>query len=143
MLSTNVIDVTGSRDRALRLAMAADAVISGLFGIAGLTGLVIEFAGIAEAFKHGMAVFFIAYGATVLTLAALPSVRRTGIGVVIANLLYTMAVVVSALADILPITASGMVFAAASGVYTLVFAVLQYLCWRRANSYALIGDTDS
>lgn len=139
MLFANVIERTGSRDGLLRLAMRADALISGLFGIAGLTGWAVEFEGTTMAFKYGMAVFFTAYGATVLLLTALSSVRRSGISVVVANLLYTMVAVVSVLADVLPLTASGVIFTFASGVYTLVFAVLQYLGWRRAKSYAFVA----
>jgi hypothetical protein len=131
MMSTNIIERAGSRDGLLRLAMRADAVISGLFGIAGLTGWMIEFAGTTRAFQYSMAAFFISYGAIVLALAALPSVRRTGIGVVVANLAYTVAAVVLVVADVVPLTPSGVVFTSTSGIYTLVFAALQYLGWRR------------
>ena len=72
-MSANVIERSGSRDGLLRLAMRADAVISGLFGVAGLTGWMVEFAGTTKTFQYSMAAFFIAYGAVVLPLAALQS----------------------------------------------------------------------
>ena len=65
-----------------------------------------------------MAAFFIAYGVVVFGLAALPSVRRAGMGVIIANLLYTVAAVVAVLADVFPLTTTGVVLTLATGVYT-------------------------
>ena len=81
---------------------------------------------------HGR--FFIAYGLVVFGLAALPSVRRAGMGVIIANVLYTVAAVVFVLADVFPLTATGVVLTLASGVYTLAFAELQYQGWRRVKA---------
>jgi hypothetical protein len=54
--------------------------------------------------------------------------------VIIANLLYTVAAVVLVLVDVFPLTATGVVLTLASGVYTLVFAELQYQGWRRINA---------
>lgn len=129
----NTVDYLGGRDGLLRLAMRADAVISGIFGIAGLAGWMPEFSGATMAFEYGVDSFFVVYGVIVLGLAALPSVLRTGIGVVVANLLYTVAAVVLVVTHLVPLTASGRVFATASAVYTLAFAQLQYLGWRRVK----------
>jgi hypothetical protein len=135
-MSANTIDRTQTRDGLLRLAMRADAVITGLAGVAGipLAGWLSELSGTTKAFEYGMAAFFIAYGMVVFGLATLPSVRRAGMGVVIANLLFTVATVVLVLADIFPLTAAGVTTTLASGVYTLVFAELQYQGWRRAKT---------
>jgi hypothetical protein len=116
--------------------MRADAVITGLAGVAGipLAGWLSELSGTTKAFEYGMAAFFIAYGVVVFGLATLPSVRRAGIGVAVANLLFTVATIVLVLADILPLTAAGVTTTLASGVYTLVFAELQYQGWRRAKT---------
>jgi len=110
-MSAITIDRTGTRDGLLRLAMRADAVITGLAGVAGipLTGWLAETSGTTLTFEYGMAAFFIAYGVVVFGLAALPSVRRAGMCVVIANLLYTVAVVVLVLADVFPLTTTGVV----------------------------------
>ena len=125
-----------STDSLLRFAMRADAVLSGLAGIAGipLAGWLAEISGTTTAFEYSMSAFFIAYGVVVFALAALPSVRRTGMGVVIANLLYTVAAIVFVLADVFPLTTTGVVLTLATGVYTAVFAELQYQGWRRMKA---------
>jgi hypothetical protein len=124
-----------STDSLLRFAMRADAVLTGLAGIAGipLAGWLAELSGTTKAFEYGMGAFFIAYGLVVFGLAALPSVRRAGMAVVIANLLYTVAAVVFVLADVFPLSTTGVVLTLATGVYTAVFAELQYQGWRRAK----------
>jgi ABC-type transport system involved in cytochrome c biogenesis permease subunit len=78
-----------------------------------------------------MSAFFIVYGVVVLALAQLSSVRTPGIAVIITNLLYTVAAVVFVLVGVMPLTTMGVVLTLASGVYTLVFAELQYQGLRR------------
>ncbi|MFL6087677.1 MAG: hypothetical protein ACJ74F_31695 [Mycobacterium sp.] len=135
-MSAITIDRTGTRDGLLRLAMRADAVITGVAGLAGIpvAGWLAQLSGTSTTFEYGMAAFYIAYGVVVFGLAALPSVRRAGMGVIIANLLYTVAAVVLVVADVFPLTAAGVVLNLAAGVYTLVFAELQYQGWRRAKA---------
>ena len=125
-----------STDSLLRFAMRADAVLSGLAGVAGipLAGWLAELSGTTKAFEYSMSAFFIAYGLVVFALAALPSVRRAGMAVVIANLLSTVAAVVFVLAGVFPLTTTGLVLTLATGVYTAVFAELQYQGWRRAKA---------
>ena len=135
-MSATTIDRTGTRDGLLRLAMRADAVISALVGLAGIpvAGWLADLSGTTKAFEYGMGAFLIAYGVVVFGLAALPSVRRAGMAVIIANVAYTVAAIVLVLADVFPLTATGVVLNLAAGVYTLVFAELQYQGWRRAQS---------
>jgi hypothetical protein len=125
-----------STDSLLRFAMRVDAVLTGLAGVAGipLAGWLAETSGTSTAFEYGMAAFFIAYGLVVFGLASLPSVRRPGIAVVIANLLYTVATVGFVLADVFPLSTTGVVLTLASGVYTAVFAELQYQGVRRIKA---------
>jgi hypothetical protein len=125
-----------STDSLLRFAMRADAVITGLAGVAGipLAGWLSDLSGTTLTFEYSMSAFFIAYGIVVFGLAALPSVRIPGIAVIIANLLYTVAAVVLVLADWMPLTTTGVVLTLATGVYTLVFAELQYQGWRRIKA---------
>ncbi len=122
-----------STDSLLRFAMRADAVLTGLVGIAGipLAGWLAETSGTTRAFEYSMSAFFIAYGVVVLALAQLPSLRRPGIAVVAGNLLYTVLAVVFVLSDWMPLTTMGVVGTLATGVYTLVFAELQYQGLRR------------
>jgi len=122
-----------STDSLLRFAMRADAVLSGLAGIAGipLAGWLAETSGTTKAFEYSMSAFFIAYGRAVLALAQLPSVRKVGIVIAAGNLLYTVAAVVLVLSDVFPLTTTGVVLTLATGVYTMVFAELQYQGVRR------------
>lgn len=135
-MSATTIDRTGTRDGLLRLAMRADAVISALVGLAGIpvAGWLADLSGTTKAFEYGMGAFLIAYGVVVFGLATLPSVRRAGMAVIIANVAYTVAAIVLVVADVFPLTSTGVVLNLAAGVYTLVFAELQYQGWRRAKS---------
>jgi hypothetical protein len=135
-MSATTLDRTSTRDGLLRLAMRADAAISGLAGLAGvpLAGYLAQASGTTRTFEYAMAAFLISYGVLVFGLAALPSVRRAGMAVVIANLLYTVAAVVLVLADVFPLTATGVIVTLGSGIYTLLFAELQYQGWRRAKA---------
>ena len=76
-----------------------------------------------------MSAFFGSMGLLFFTLAALPNLRRAGIGVVAANIIYTVAAIVAA--ELVPMTATGIAATLASGVYTAFFAWLQYLGVRR------------
>jgi hypothetical protein len=120
-------------DAPLRLAMRADAVLTGLAGIAGipLAGILAELSGTTKAIEYSLAAFFIGYGVVVLALAALPSVRQAGLAVIVANALYTVAAVAVVATDVWTMTATGVVLTLATGVYTAAFAVWQYRGWRR------------
>ncbi len=135
-MSATTIDRTGTRDGLLRLAMRADAAISGLVGLAGipLVGRLAELSGTTKAFEYSMAAFLIGYGVLVFGLARMRSVLRAGMGVIIANVAYTVAAVVLVLADVFPLTSAGVALNLAAGAYTLVFAELQYQGWRRARA---------
>jgi hypothetical protein len=132
-MSATTVSATQTRDGLLRLAMRADAVITGLAGLAGLplANWMSSVSGTTPATEYALDAFFIAYGVIVFGLAALPSVRRAGLAVITANIAYTIAAVVVVVADVWPLTTTGVVLTLASGVYTLVFAELQYLGWRR------------
>ena len=71
------------------------------------------------------------YGLIVFGLAATPDLRRAGTGVVIANIVFTVAAVVIVAADALPLTSTGIAATLASGVYTALIGYLQYLGVRR------------
>ncbi len=122
-------------DSLLRLAMRADAVLTGVAGVAGfpLAAWLAEVSGTTVGFEKAMAVFFVAYGVVVFALSTLTSVKAAGMAVIIANVLYTVGAVALVLAGIFPLTTLGVVLVLASGVYTLAFAELQYVGWRRAN----------
>ncbi|MFV9632988.1 hypothetical protein [Mycobacterium neumannii] len=131
-LSERLNESTGAL---LRFAMRADAILTGLAGIAALplAGWLADTSGTTIAFEYGMAAFFIAYGAAVLGLAALQSLKAAGMAVIVANVLYAVAAVVLVISNVFPLTTIGVVLTLATGVYTLAFAELQYQGWRRIH----------
>lgn len=120
-----------STDSLLRLAMRADAVLSGLAGIAlmAAAGPLSGFTGIPKAAEYAVGAGFVVYEIVVFLAAGLQRVRTAGIATMVANLIFTVAAVLVVL-DV-DLTTAGVVLTLASGVYTLVFADLQYLGVRR------------
>ncbi len=125
-----------STDSLLRFAMRLDAVLSGLVGIAGipLAGWLAEISGTTKAFEYSISVFFIVFALAVLGLAALPSVKLSGIVVAVGNVVFAVATVVLVISDVFPLTTIGVVLTLATGVYTLIMAELQYVGWRRLSA---------
>jgi FtsH-binding integral membrane protein len=122
-----------STDSLLRFAMRLDATLSGLVGLfialmadplSALTGLssVAEFSGGALLVLGGLAV----YG-----LAAAPDLRRVGIGLIVGNVVLTVAVLVVLAVGALPLTAAGVVATLATSGYFALMGYLQYLGVRR------------
>jgi hypothetical protein len=122
-----------STDSLLRFAMRLDATLSGLVGLfialmadslSALTGLssVAEFSGGALLVLGGLAV----YG-----LAAAPDLRRVGVGLIVANVVLTVAVLVVVAIGALPLTAAGVAATLATGGYFALMGYLQYLGVRR------------
>ena len=124
-----------SSDSLLRFALRADAIASGLMGIAGiaLAPWIAETSGTTKAFEYTMDALFVAFAVGVFALAARPSVKQTGIVIAAGNVLYTVASVVFVLTDVFPLTTVGVVSTLAVGVYTLVMAELQYQGVRRVK----------
>lgn len=133
MTATAVSTSATTNDSFLRLAMRADAVISGLTGV----GLVLfaprvaEMSGTTPAVEYATGAFFIVFGLAVLAMAARPNVRTWGLLLAVGNVLFTVATVVVVLADVWPLTTTGVALFLGTGVYTLVMADLQYLGLRR------------
>lgn len=123
--------LSDSTDSLLRFAMRADATLTGLMGlaVAAAADPVSRLTGLTSAQEYSVGAFFVLYGLAVFSLAALPDLRRAGIGVVVANIVYTVAAVVAA--ELVPMTAIGVGATLATGVYTAAFAGLQYLGVRR------------
>jgi hypothetical protein len=120
-----------STDSLLRFAMRADATLTGLFGLATAFAAdpLSSLTGLTSGQEYAMSALFVLYGLAVFSLAALPNLRRAGIGVVAANTIYTVAAIVAA--ELASMTAAGIAATLASGVYTAFFAWLQYLGVRR------------
>ena len=122
-----------STDSLLRFAMRLDATLGGLIGLfialmadplSALTGLssVAEFSGGALLVFGGLAV----YG-----LAAAPDLRRVGVGLIVGNLVLTVAALVVVAVGALPLTGAGVAATLATGGYFALMGYLQYLGVRR------------
>jgi hypothetical protein len=122
-----------STDSLLRFAMRVDATLTGLAGlfIAAAADPLSSSTGLSSLTEYGVGAFFVLYGLVVFGLAAAPDLRRAGIGVVIANIVFTVAAVALVATDALPLTSTGVTATLASGVYTALIGYLQYLGVRR------------
>ena len=122
-----------STDSLLLFAMRLDATLTGLAGlfIAAAADPISSWSGLSSLTGYGIGAFFVLYGLIVFGLAAAADLRRAGTGVVIANIVFTVAAVVIVAADALPLTSTGIAATLASGVYTALIGYLQYLGVRR------------
>lgn len=122
-----------SSDSLLRFAMRADATLTGFAGlcVAFAADPISSLTGLTSGQEYALGAFFVCYGLAVFSLAALPNLRRAGIGVVAANVVYTVAAVAVVAVDALPLTTLGVVDTLATGVFTAFFGYLQYLGVRR------------
>jgi hypothetical protein len=125
-----------STDSLLRFAMRLDATLSGLAGlmIAAAADPISSLTGLSSIAEYGLGAFFVFCGLIVFGLAAAPNLRRAGIGVAIANIVFTVAAVVVVAADALPLTATGIGATLAAGAYTALIGYLQYLGVRRLQA---------
>lgn len=123
-----------STDSLLRFAMRADATLTGLFGlaVAFVADPLSSLTGLTSLQEYGIGASFVLCGLVVFSLGAAPNLRRAGTGVVVANIVFTLAAVVAA--EALPLTATGVAATLASGAYTAAFAGLQYLGLRRLEA---------
>jgi hypothetical protein len=121
-------------DSLLRFAMRADATLTSLCGlaIAFLADPLSSLTGLTSLQEYSLGAFFVLGGLVVFSLAAAPNLRRVGIGVVVANVVFTLAAIVAA--EALPLSATGIAATLAGGVYTAAFAGLQYLGVRRLET---------
>jgi hypothetical protein len=122
-----------STDSLLRFAMRLDATLSGAIGLfialmadplSSLTGLssVAEFSGGALLVLSGLAVY---------ALAAVPDLRRVGVGLIGGNIVLTVAVLVVVAVGALPLTETGVAATLVTAGYFALMGYLQYLGVRR------------
>jgi hypothetical protein len=122
-----------SSDSLLRFALRLDATLTGLLGVAlaAFAGPVSTLTGFTSTQEFITGAALVLYGVVVFRLAGLRSVRRAGVGVVIANLVCTGAAVALVVSNVLPLTGLGVAALLASATYTAAFAVAQWLGVRR------------
>lgn len=120
-------------DSLLRFTMRADATLCaglGLF-VAMAADQLSRLSGLSPTAEWIAGAALVAYGALMYVLAAVPDIRRVGIGVVGGNVALAVAVCVVLAAGWLPLTNLGVVMAIALTVATLGIAYIQYLGVRR------------
>ena len=125
--------LSDSTDSLLRFAMRADATLC-----AGL-GLLVAFAadplsrlsGLSAVSEWIAGAVLVVYGVALYVTAAAPFVRKIGIGVVVANVVFAVFAVAVLVAGVLPLTGAGVAMMIATTAATPGFAYLQYLGVRR------------
>ena len=125
--------LSDSTDSLLRFAMRADATLTGVAGLAIAVAAdpISSLTGLTSLQEYGVGALFVFCGLAVFSLAAAPDLRRAGFAVIIANIVFTVAAVAVVAAGSLPLTSVGVTATLAGGVYTALFACLQYLGVRR------------
>lgn len=136
-IMTMTVNVDRPTDaRLLRFAMRADGVGTAVAGVALMAAAapLAGHIGLSTHAEYVAGVVFLICGLGGFMLAALPSLRWPGIGMVLANVVATIAAPVIVLADWLPLTTLGVGVFAASAVYTTIMGCLQYLGVRRLQA---------
>jgi hypothetical protein len=119
----------------LRLALRADAVVSGLNGAAYLllTGPLSDLLGLSAGVLRAVGVFLLVYAAAVWWVGdhpAAPAVRT----VIIGNLLWSVGSIAVVVADLGTPTTLGAVWLVLQAAVVAAFAVLQLVGLRRATA---------
>ncbi|MFG3436927.1 hypothetical protein ACGF0J_06755 [Nonomuraea sp. NPDC047897] len=130
------LTVTADRTKFLRLALAADAVVTGVNGLAYLAaaGLLSDLLGPGTGLLRGVGVFLLGYGLAVGFLASRPVISAAGTKAVIAlNVVWAVASVAVVVTGAAAFTTVGAVWAILQALVVLVFAELQVMGLRRAR----------
>ncbi|MBN6052317.1 hypothetical protein JYK22_10280 [Nonomuraea sp. RK-328] len=130
------VTVTTDRTKFLRLALAADAAVTGVNGLAYLAaaGPLADLLGPGAGLLRGIGAFLLVYAAAVGVLATRPAVNAAATRAVIAvNLAWTLGSLVAAVAASGEFTVLGLVWTVAQALVVAVFAELQIMGLRRAR----------
>jgi hypothetical protein len=125
--------LSDSTDSLLRFAMRADATLCAGTGliIATAADPLSRLSGLSVASEWVAGAALVVYGAVLYVLAAAPDIRRIGLIVAAANVVFAIATVAVLVAGVLPLTSAGIAMVLATVAATLGFAYLQYLGVRR------------
>lgn len=125
--------LSDSTDSLLRFAMRADATLCAGAGllVAMAADPLSRLSGLSAVSEWVAGALLVGYGAVLYVLAAAPAVRRIGVGIVVANVVFAVAAVAVLIAGVLPLTGAGTAMLLATVAATLGFAHLQYLGVRR------------
>ena len=125
--------LSDSSDSLLRFGLRVDGTLC------SLTGLLMAFtadplsrlSGLSATSEWVIGAVLVVWGCALYVLAAVPRIRRVGTGVLIGNLIGTVAVLGVLASGVLPLTAAGNVLVLAVMAVGLGCAWLQYLGVRR------------
>ena len=125
--------LSDSSDSLLRFAMRADATLCAALGLllAMAADPLSRLSGLSATSEWLAGAALVVYGVTLYVMAAAPFVRRIGIGIVVANVVFAVAVVAIVAAGVLPLTGMGVAMMLVTVAATLGLAHLQYLGVRR------------
>lgn len=131
--TVNTRPLADSSDSLLRFAMRADATLCAGVGllVAMAADPLSRLSGLSSVSEWIAGAVLVAYGAALYVLAAVPAVRRVGVGVVVANLVFAAVAVAVLAAGVLPLTGAGVAMMVATIGIVLCFAAVQYLGVRR------------
>jgi hypothetical protein len=122
-----------STDSLLRFAIRADATVCAGIGllVAFTADPLSRLSGLSAVSEWIAGAALVVYGVALYVMAAAPFVRKIGIGIVVANVIFAIAVLAVLAAGVLPLTGAGVVMTIATAVATLGLAYVQYLGVRR------------
>ncbi len=122
-----------STDSLLRFAMRLDATLSGAIGllIALMADSLSSLTGLSSAAEFSGGALLVLGGLAVYGLAAAPDLRRVGVGLIVGNVVLTVATLVVVAAGVLPLTEAGVAATLAIGGCFALMGYLQYLGVRR------------
>ncbi|MBI3227144.1 MAG: hypothetical protein HYZ39_19020 [Mycolicibacterium cosmeticum] len=125
--------LSDSTDSLLRFVMRADATVCAGTGllIAVAADPLSRLSGLSAASEWIAGAALVLYGALLHVFAAVPGLRRVGVGVVTANVLVAIGTLAVLVAGVLPLTTAGVLMTLAVVLATLGCAWLQYLGVRR------------
>jgi hypothetical protein len=132
------VTVTADKAKFLRLALAADAVVTGGNGLVYLAaaGPVGDLLGPDAALLRGIGVFLLVYGAAVGLLASRRTISPAATKAVIAlNIIWTLAGIAAVVTGALDFTTVGAVWAVLQAVAVAAFAELQIMGLRKARTH--------
>ncbi|MGH3583853.1 MAG: hypothetical protein ACRDUX_27455 [Mycobacterium sp.] len=122
-----------SSDSLLRFAMRADATLCAGLGllVAMAADPLSRLSGLTAVSEWIAGAALVGYGVALYVMAAASFVRRIGIGIVVANVVFAVVAVSVLVAGVLPLTGAGVAMMLATVAATLGLAYLQYLGVRR------------
>jgi hypothetical protein len=125
--------LSDSSDSLLRFAIRADATFCGGLGllIAMAADPLSRLSGLSASSEWIAGAALVVYGVALYLMAAAPFVRRIGVGIVVANVVFAVVAVAVLVVGLLPLTGLGVAMMLATVVATLGAAYLQYLGVRR------------